>query len=104
MRRQKHIVDGLLDVCGVINVVNFNTKTAYFEYMRNPRYMYYNYVNKGTYEYNGETLILKWDVFPWQEFKKINNKTYVSITNSDVILTCSRLIPTIPPPEYTEIV
>ena len=50
MRHPKHVVDGFLDVCGVINIVHFNTKTAYFEYKRNPRYMYYNYVNKGTYE------------------------------------------------------
>jgi len=104
MRHPKHVVDGFLDVCGVINIVHFNTKTAYFEYKRNPRYMYYNYVNKGTYEYDGQTLLLNWDVFPQQEFIKKNLKTYISITNSEVILTCSELIPTLPPPNYKELV
>ena len=48
----------------------FNFENSTFEYVKNKKYFYYNYVNKGIFEYDEihNIIILLWDHFPREEF------------------------------------
>lgn len=52
--------------------MRFDMRSGRFEYVRNPRYMYYNYVNQGSFEYEYEdgTLTLSWDVWPQEIYDR----------------------------------
>ena len=61
--------------------IDFDFANYHFEYVRNPKYIYHNYVNQGTFLYDGHALTLKWDAWPEEIYDRHGKDRYYLRTN-----------------------
>ena len=62
----------------------FNKDNNTFEYKKYLKYAYFNYVNKGIFTYESNTLILNWDVWPQEIYTKIKYDLYIIVNKKCV--------------------
>lgn len=83
IHKSRNVVRGTMNILPIRIPIDFDFSNHHFEYVRNPRYMYHNYVNQGTFMYDGQALTLKWDMWPEEIYDRQEKNIYYLRTSQD---------------------
>lgn len=76
VHKSRNAVRGTMNISPIRIPIDFDFSNHHFEYVRNPRYLYHNYVNQGKFVYDGQSLTLKWDSWPEEIYDKRGKHRY----------------------------